>query len=188
MGDRKMKDSLGATARQVRTRAITISYLPTQRNRHGSCFERYVLDTLLKQSPENSPDGCASDSESSTKIRTLLVDDQLSALAVLQDILRYEPDVQIIGTASSGRDAIRAINQLAPDLVFLDVEMPEVDGFAVIAGIAAEKMPMIVFVTAREECALKGYEAEALDYVVKPWQPTRLHSAVERVRRRIHNH
>ncbi len=116
------------------------------------------------------------------------MDDQLSALAVLQDILRYEPDVQIIGTASSGRDAIRAINQLAPDLVFLDVEMPEVDGFAVIAGIAAEKMPMIVFVTAREECALKGYEADALDYVVKPWQPTRLHSAVERVRRRIHNH
>ena len=116
------------------------------------------------------------------------MDDQLPALAVLQDILRYEPDVQIIGTASSGWDAIQAINQLAPDLVFLDVEMPEIDGFAVIARIAVKKMPIIVFVTAREECALKGFEAEALDYVVKPWQPTRLHSAVERVRRWIQNH
>jgi len=113
------------------------------------------------------------------------VDDQLSALAVLQDILRFEPDVQIIGTASSGRDAIKAINQLTPDLVFLDVEMPEIDGFAVVSAISAKKMPIIVFVTAREECALKGIEAQALDYVVKPWQPTRLHSAVERVRRRI---
>lgn len=116
------------------------------------------------------------------------MDDELSALAALHDTLRYEPDVQIIGTASSGRDAIEAINELAPDLVFLDVQMPDIDGFAVVAGIAAGKMPIIVFVTARDECALNGFEAEALDYVVKPWQPTRLHSAVERVRRRIQNH
>ena len=116
------------------------------------------------------------------------MDDQLAALALLQDILRFEPDVQIIGTVSSGRDAIEAINQLSPDLVFLDVEMPEIDGFAVLARIKAEKMPMIVFVTARDECVLKGFEAHALDYVIKPWQPSRLHTAVERVRQRIQNH
>ncbi|HUE36487.1 MAG TPA: LytTR family DNA-binding domain-containing protein [Candidatus Acidoferrum sp.] len=122
------------------------------------------------------------------KIRTLLVDDQSSGLSVLRNILRFEPDVEIIGTASNGREAIEAINRLAPDLVFLDVQMPEVDGFGVVAGIKPEKTPIVVFVTARDDCALKGFEAQALDYVVKPCQPARLHSAVERARQQIQNH
>jgi len=122
------------------------------------------------------------------KIRTLLVDDQSSGLTVLRNILRFEPDIEIIGTATNGREAIEAINRLAPDLVFLDVQMPEVDGFGVVAGIKAQKMPIIVFVTARDDCALKGFEAQALDYVTKPCQPARLHSAVQRARRQIQNH
>lgn len=122
------------------------------------------------------------------KIRTLLVDDQSSSLAVLRNVLRFEPDVEIIGTASNGREAIEAINHLTPDLVFLDVQMPEVDGFGVVAGIKVEKMPVVIFVTARDDYALKGFEAQALDYVIKPCQPGRLHSAVERARRQLQNH
>lgn len=146
-----------------------------------------MLDTLSDQSPETSPDGCASVSEDNSKIRTLLVDDQLSALAVLQDILRFEPTVQIIGTASGGRQAIEAINALAPDLVLLDIEMPEIDGFGVVAGITVKKRPIIVLVTAREDCAATGLVAQALDYVIKPCQPSRLHSAIARARQQIRN-
>lgn len=127
-------------------------------------------------------------SNSERKIRTLLVDDQSSGLSVLSSILRFEPDIEIVGTAANGRDAIDAITQLTPDLVFLDVQMPELDGFGVVAGLKVEKMPVIVFVTARDDCALKGFEAQALDYVIKPCRPERLHSAVERARQQLHNH
>ncbi len=136
---------------------------------------------------ENGED-CVVPMPDGMKIRTLLVDDLSSGLAVLRNILRFEPDVEIIGTATNGRDAIEAINRLTPDLVFLDVQMPEVDGFGVVAGIKAEKTPIIVFVTARDDCALKGFEAQALDYVVKPCQPARLRSAVQRARQQIQSH
>ncbi|MGH7939523.1 MAG: LytR/AlgR family response regulator transcription factor [Limisphaerales bacterium] len=136
---------------------------------------------------ENGP-GCDAPDSDSGKIRTLLVDDQSSGLSVLRNILRFEPDVEIIGMASNGPEAIEAINRLSPDLVFLDVQMPGADGFGVIAGVEAEKMPIIVFVTARDDFALKAFEAQALDYVVKPCKPERLHSAVARARQQIRDH
>ena len=122
------------------------------------------------------------------KIRTVLVDDQSSGLAVLRNILRFEPDIEIIGAAASGREAVEMINRLAPDLVFLDVQMPEPDGFGVVAQIKLPQTPIIIFVTARDDCALKGFEAHALDYVIKPCQPERIRSAVQRARRQIQNH
>jgi two-component system, LytTR family, response regulator len=127
-------------------------------------------------------------SNSNAKIRTLLVDDQSSGLSVLRNILRFEQDIEIVGTASNGREAIEAINRLTPDLVFLDVQMPEIDGFGVVAGMEPATMPVIIFVTARDDCALQGFEAQALDYVIKPCQPARLQSAVERARQLIQNH
>ncbi|HEX3627272.1 MAG TPA: LytTR family DNA-binding domain-containing protein [Verrucomicrobiae bacterium] len=136
---------------------------------------------------ENGPD-CEAPASNGAKIRTLLVDDQSSGLTVLRNILRFEPDIEIIGTASNGPDGIEAINRLAPDLVFLDVQMPGLDGFGVVAGIKSETMPIIVFVTARDDCALKAFEAQALDYVVKPCQASRLHSAVARARQQLHSH
>ncbi|HEV2320372.1 MAG TPA: LytTR family DNA-binding domain-containing protein [Verrucomicrobiae bacterium] len=141
----------------------------------------------MSEISENGP-GCDVPNSASAKIRTLLVDDQSSGLSVLRNILRFEPDIEIIGTASNGRDAIDAINRLAPDLVFLDVQMPVLDGFGVVAGIQVEKAPIVVFVTARDDCALQAFEAQALDYVVKPCQPARLHSAVARARQQIQNH
>ena len=120
------------------------------------------------------------------KIRAILVDDQPTGLAVLRDMLHHsEPDIEIIGMAASGREAVESINQLAPDLVFLDVQMPEVDGFEVVAQIKLPRMPIIIFVTGRDDLALKAFEAHALDYLVKPCKLDRLKSAVQRARQQI---
>jgi two-component system LytT family response regulator len=146
-----------------------------------------VSENLPELTIENGP-GCDAPVSSSGKIRTLLVDDQSSGLSVLRNLLRFEPDIEIVGTASNGPDAIDEINRLVPDLVFLDVQMPGLDGFGVVAGIRVEKVPIIVFVTARDDCALKAFEAQALDYVVKPCQPARLHSAVARARQQFQSH
>ena len=119
------------------------------------------------------------------KIRTLLVDDQPTGLAVLRDMLHFEPDIEIIGTAASGPEAVEVINRLAPDLVFLDVQMPELDGFGVVAQIKPARMPVIIFVTGHDDYALKAFEAHALDFLVKPCQLARLRSAVQRARKQI---
>src|SRR5215469_10456446 len=122
------------------------------------------------------------------KIRTLLVDDQSTCLTVLQDLLRFEADIEVIGTAASGAEAIESINQLAPDLVFLDVQMPEMDGFEVVSRIKLPRVPIIIFITGHDDYALKAFEAHALDYLTKPCQVARLRSAVERARQQLQNH
>ena len=103
-------------------------------------------------------------------------------------MLRHEADVEIVGTAANGRQAVESINRLAPDLVFLDVQMPELDGFGVVSQINLPQMPIIVFVTGHDDYAVKAFEARALDYLVKPCQLARLHSAMERVRQQIQDH
>jgi two-component system LytT family response regulator len=119
------------------------------------------------------------------KIRTILVDDQSTGLAVLRDMLHFETDIEIVGTAASGPEAVELINRLAPDLVFLDVQMPELDGFGVVAQIKLPQMPIIIFVTGHDDYALKAFEAHALDFLVKPCQLARLRSAVQRARKQI---
>jgi len=122
------------------------------------------------------------------KIRTLLVDDQSTGLAVLRDMLHAEPDIEIVGTAVSGSEAVEAINRLAPDLIFLDVQMPGLDGFEVVAQIKLPRMPIIIFVTGHDDYALKAFEAHALDFLVKPCQLPRLRSAVQRARQQLQSH
>jgi two-component system LytT family response regulator len=116
-------------------------------------------------------------------IRALVVDDQPLARDRLVTLLTAEPDVQVVGTAASGTDAIDAITALNPDLVFLDLQMPEVDGFEVIERIGVERMPMTIFVTAYDEYAVRAFEVHALDYLLKPFGRTRLQQAVSRARR-----
>ena len=147
-----------------------------------------MINASADSNTVNGADCPVATSNGEAKIRTLLVDDQSTGLAVLRTILRFEPDIEIVGTASNGDEAIESINRLAPDLVFMDVQMPGRDGFGVVAEIELQQMPVIIFVTARDDCALKGFEANALDYVVKPCQPTRLRAAVARARKQIHNH
>ncbi len=122
------------------------------------------------------------------KIRTLIVDDQLIARELLRRMLKDQPDIEIIGMPASGQEAVEAINQLSPDLVLLDVQMPELDGFAVLAQIKLARMPVIIFVTANDDFALRAFDVHALDYLVKPCTPDRFQIALARARLQIqHN-
>ena len=118
-------------------------------------------------------------------IRTLLVDDEKLAIQGLE--LRLEPysDVEIIGTCSNGREAIRAIKTEKPDLVFLDIQMPGFDGFSVVGGVMEIEPPLFVFVTAFEEHAIRAFEANAVNYLMKPVDEDKLADTLDRVRTRL---
>jgi len=118
-------------------------------------------------------------------IRTILVDDEKLAIKGLQ--LRLEPfdDVEIIGTCANGREAIRKIKTEKPDLVFLDIQMPGFDGFSVVKGVMEIEPPLFVFVTAYEEHAIRAFEANAVNYLMKPVDADRLADTIERVRNRL---
>jgi two-component system LytT family response regulator len=120
-------------------------------------------------------------------IRTLIVDDEPLARKRLRSLLRPEPDIEVIGEASSGREAAELILRDRPDLVFLDIKMPGTGGFSVIEKVGVEHMPHVVFVTAFDDFAVKAFEVRALDYVLKPYDKDRLEEAVGRVRRRLRN-
>lgn len=113
-------------------------------------------------------------------IRTLIVDDEALARERLRQLLQKEPEVEIIGECSDGREAVAAIHKTSPDLIFLDVQMPELDGFGVIETIGAESAPVIVFVTAHDKFALRAFEIHAVDYLLKPFDRERFQKAVRR--------
>lgn len=119
------------------------------------------------------------------KIRTLIVDDVELARERVKMLLDDEEEIEIVGEADSGFDAVKAIFALSPDLVFLDVQMPEMDGFEVVETVGIEQMPATVFVTAYDKFALRAFDANAVDYIVKPFDRERLKKAVERVKREI---
>jgi len=119
------------------------------------------------------------------KIRTLIVDDMPLARELIKESLASEEEFEIVAECEDGRDAIAAIKTLKPDLVFLDVQMPEVGGFEVIEYIGIEQMPVVIFVTAYDEFALRAFEACALDYLLKPFKKARLIRTLERAKREI---
>jgi two-component system, LytTR family, response regulator len=118
-------------------------------------------------------------------IRTILVDDEPLATQGLQLRLEAHDDVEIVATASNGREAIRAIKTNKPDLVFLDIQMPGFDGFSVIQGMMDVEPPLFVFVTAYSDHAVRAFEAQAVDYLVKPVDEDRLAATLDRVRQRL---
>ncbi|ASK88711.1 LytR/AlgR family response regulator transcription factor [Sphingorhabdus sp. SMR4y] len=118
-------------------------------------------------------------------IRTILVDDEKLAIQGLQIRLEKFDDIEIVDTCRNGREAIRKIKTLKPDLVFLDIQMPGFDGFSVVQGIMEIEPPLFIFVTAYSEHAVRAFEAEAIDYLVKPVEEDRLADAIERVRKRL---
>ncbi len=118
-------------------------------------------------------------------MQVLVVDDEAPARRRLVRMLRGIDDVEVVGEAADGHEAVAAIRSLAPDLVLLDVQMPGLDGFGVIAEIGPARMPTVVFVTAFDMHALKAFEVQALDYLLKPFSPERLASAVARARSRV---
>jgi two-component system LytT family response regulator len=115
-------------------------------------------------------------------IRTLLVDDERPARRKMLRFLESAPDFEVVGEASDGAEAIESIGKLRPDVVFLDVQMPKMDGFAVASSL--ENPPEIVFVTAHDKFALKAFEVHALDYLLKPYDEERFQKVLERIRKR----
>jgi len=115
-------------------------------------------------------------------IRTIIVDDEPLARRGLELRLREATDVEVVRQCANGREALAAIAELQPDLMFLDIQMPGLSGFDVIKQVPQESLPMIVFVTAFDRFAIEAFEAHALDYLLKPVDETRLERALDRVR------
>jgi len=118
-------------------------------------------------------------------IRTIIVDDEKLAIQGLQLRLEAFPAVEVIETCANGREAIRAIKTLKPDLVFLDIQMPGFDGFSVVKGVMEVEPPLFVFVTAYQEHAIRAFEANAVNYLMKPVDEAKLADTIERVKQRL---
>jgi len=118
-------------------------------------------------------------------IRVLVADDQPMARERLVSLIAAEPGVEVAAIASSGPEAVQSIRQAAPDLVFLDLQMPGMDGFKVIEAIGVDRMPPTVFVTAYDEYAVRAFEVQAIDYLLKPFGRQRFQSALARARKHL---
>jgi two-component system, LytTR family, response regulator len=118
-------------------------------------------------------------------IRALLVDDEAPARSRFRHLLKLEPDVRIVGECGGGREAVEALRRETVDVLFLDIQMPGVNGFEVCAEIGVEHLPLVVFVTAYDQFALKAFEVHALDYLLKPVAADRLRFTLEHIRARL---
>lgn len=119
-------------------------------------------------------------------LRVLIADDEPPARRKLASHLREEPDVEVVGEAADGFEAVAKVASLAPDLLFLDVQMPGLGGLEVVEAVGPAVMPPVVFVTAFDEYAVRAFELEAIDYLLKPYDAERLRRTMDRVRRRLH--
>lgn len=115
-----------------------------------------------------------------TLLRTLIVDDEPLALSLLRAKLAKQPNVEIVAEGKNGREALQKISELEPDLVFLDIEMPGLNGFDVITSLQNDLVPMVIFTTAYEQYALHAFDVHAVDYILKPIDEERIARAVER--------
>ncbi len=119
------------------------------------------------------------------KIRTLIVDDEPLARRNLRLLLEKDPQIEILDECRNGREAVKAINTLSPDLIFLDIQMPEMDGFDVLERVGPEQIQAIIFVTAFDQYALKAFDVHALDYLLKPFDDERFTHALQRAKSQI---
>jgi two-component system LytT family response regulator len=119
-----------------------------------------------------------------SKIRSLVVDDEALAREALKDILSQLDDIEIVGECSNGFEVVKEVEEKKPDLIFLDIQMPKLDGFDV-AELLGEESPFIIFVTAYDEYAIRAFETHALDYLMKPVRAKRLQQALDRVREQM---
>jgi two-component system LytT family response regulator len=119
------------------------------------------------------------------KIRALIVDDEPLARERIRILSRDEPDLEILAECADGMKALEQIERQNPSLLFLDVQMPEMDGFEVLQKIPAEKLPIVIFTTAFDQHAVRAFDAHALDYLLKPFKPARFKEALQRVRHQM---
>src|SRR5688500_9967078 len=119
------------------------------------------------------------------KIRTVIVDDEPLARRGIRAHLKNEKDFEVISECRNGNEAVKTIETESPDLVFLDVQMPELDGFGVVNAIGPARMPAVIFVTAYDRYALRAFEVHALDYLLKPFDDDRFAGALQRAKQQI---
>jgi two-component system, LytTR family, response regulator len=118
-------------------------------------------------------------------IRAAIVDDEPLARRRIRNLLTEAPDVEVVAECANGKDAIESLEESPPDLLFLDIQMPEIDGFDVLQAIGVGRVPVVIFVTAYDQFALRAFEAHALDYLLKPFDDERFGAALQRARERI---
>ncbi len=121
------------------------------------------------------------------KIRAILVDDEPLALRGLKLRLAEFPEVEIVAECANGREAVKEVRAKTPDVVFLDIQMPGLDGFGVVRALIGAPAPLFIFVTAYDKFAIEAFEANALDYIVKPVEEERLKDAIHRIREALHS-
>lgn len=119
-------------------------------------------------------------------IRAVIVDDEPLGRTVIREMLRRDEEFSVVGECANGHEAIAVINDQRPDLVFLDVQMPEVDGFDVLAALDAECLPLIIFVTAYDQYAVSAFDVHAVDYLLKPFDRERFGKALQRAKDQLH--
>jgi len=124
---------------------------------------------------------------SSPRIRIVIADDELLARKFIRRMLKQDPEVEIVAECSNGAEAVATIRKEKPDLVFLDVQMPEMDGFAVLDAVRLDHLPEIVFTTAYESYAIRAFELHALDYLLKPFDQVRFKAALKYAKERFHS-
>jgi two-component system LytT family response regulator len=118
-------------------------------------------------------------------IRVLVADDEPLARARVRELLAADPEIEIVGECGNGLDVVAAIERLAPDLVLLDIHMPELDGFGVVRAVGVDRMPVVVFITAHEQYALHAFDVRAVDYVLKPIDEHRFAGVVARAKEQV---
>jgi two-component system LytT family response regulator len=120
------------------------------------------------------------------RIKALIVDDEVLGRNRIREILRKDPEIDLVGECANGREAVEAVVEHAPELLFLDVQMPEMDGFAVLEALPPERIPLVVFVTAYDQYALRAFEVYALDYILKPFDIDRFRRTLQHAKSQIH--
>ena len=120
--------------------------------------------------------------------RAIIADDEPPARERVRHLLRNHADVEIIAECANGPDTVAAVREHAPDLLFLDVQMPGLDGFGVLAALPPDKLPAVIFTTAYDQHALRAFDAHALDYLLKPFKPARFNEALQRARDHLARH
>lgn len=121
-------------------------------------------------------------------IRALIVDDEEPARLRIRSLVEKEPDVQVVGESTSAEEALRDLGDLRPDLLFLDIQMRDASGFSVLERTDLAELPVVIFVTAYDQYALRAFEANALDYLLKPFSDERFRMALDRARARLREH
>lgn len=124
-------------------------------------------------------------SAAAKRLKTLIVDDEPLARRTIRDLLAEDPEVEVIGECGGGAEAVESISQRAPDLLFLDIQMPGMDGFGVLEAVELERISAVIFVTAYDAYALKAFEVHALDYLLKPFTDERFREALARAKSHV---